>query len=184
MDDDTIKLSHAMMFTMPGVPFLYYGDELGMRYQSELVSKEGGFSRTGSRTPMQWDSSENLGFSKASADKLYLPVDSKENAPTVENQKDKKGGIYENVTNIIKLRHQIPQLGNESEFELIYGEKEKYPFAYRRGDYAVFVNPSAKDVEIPFAEKELERVYTIGNAEFDGKTAKINGSSFAIIKTK
>ena len=133
---------------------------------------------------MQWDGSENLGFSKASGEKLYLPVDGKENAPTVENQKDKKGGIYENVTNIIRLRHEIPQLGNESGFELIYGEKEKYPFAYRRGDYAVFVNPSGKDTEIPFAEKELERVYTIGNATFDGKTAKIGASSFAIIKTK
>ncbi|MBQ7385534.1 MAG: glycosylase [Ruminococcus sp.] len=184
MDDDTIKLSHAMMFTMPGVPFLYYGDELGMRYQTELVSKEGGFSRTGSRTPMQWDSSENLGFSQASADKLYLPVDGNENAPTVENQKNKKGSIYENVTNIIKLRHEIPQLANDSEFELIYGEKNKYPFAYRRGDYAVFVNPSGNDVEISFEEKELERIYTIGNAEFDGKSAKISASSFAIIKTK
>jgi len=169
---------------MPGVPFLYYGDELGMRYQDELISKEGGFSRTGSRTPMQWDSSENLGFSKANANDLYLPVDSKENAPTVENQKDKENSIYKNITDIIKLRHEIPQLGNESEFELIYGEKEKYPFAYRRGDYAIFVNPSGKDVEIPFNEKELERVYTIGNAEFDGKTAKISASSFAIIKTK
>ncbi len=184
MDDDTIKLSHAMMFTMPGVPFLYYGDELGMRYQTELVSKEGGFSRTGSRTPMQWDSSENLGFSKASAEMLYLPVDLNENAPTVENQKGKNGSIYENVTSIIKLRHEIPQLGNESEFELIYGEKNKYPFAYRRGDYAIFVNPSSKDTSIPFNEPELERIYTIGNAEFDGKEAKIFASSFAIIKTK
>ena len=133
---------------------------------------------------MQWDSSKNAGFSKADADKLYLPVDSKENAPTVENQKDKKGSIYENVTNIIKLRHEIPQLANDSEFELIYGEKNKYPFAYRRGDYAVFVNPSGKDTEIPFAEKELERIYTIGSASFDGKTANIGASSFAIIKTK
>ena len=169
---------------MPGVPFLYYGDELGMRYQNELVSKEGGFSRTGSRTPMQWDSSENLGFSKASADKLYLPVDSKEGAPTVESQKADPDSIYTNVTSLIKLRNEIPQLANESGFEVIYGEKNKYPFAYRRGDYAIFVNPSSDDVEIPFAEKELERIYTIGCASFDGKTAKVGKSSFAIIKTK
>ena len=184
MDNDTIKLSHGMIFTMPGVPFLYYGDELGMRYQGELVSKECGFSRTGSRTPMQWDSSENLGFSKASADKLYLPVDCKEGAPTVESQKADPDSIYTNVTSLIKLRNEIPQLANESGFEVIYGEKNKYPFAYRRGDYAIFVNPSSNDVEIPFAEKELERVYTIGSASFDGKTAKVGKSSFAIIKTK
>lgn len=79
---DAIKLAYAMIFTMPGVPFLYYGDEIGMKYQENLVSKEGGFSRTGSRTPMQWNSGKNLGFS--ASDTPYLPVDTDENAPTVE----------------------------------------------------------------------------------------------------
>ncbi|MFT9057564.1 MAG: alpha-amylase family glycosyl hydrolase, partial [Ethanoligenens sp.] len=56
---DEIKLAYAFVFTMPGVPFLYYGDEIGMRYQSGLISKEGGYTRTGSRTPMQWRAVEN-----------------------------------------------------------------------------------------------------------------------------
>ena len=184
MDKETIKLSHAMIFTMPGVPFLYYGDELGMRYQGELVSKEGGFSRTGSRTPMQWDSSKNMGFSTADADKLYLPVDSQEDAPTVENQKDKEDSIYKVVTDIIKLRHEIPQLGNGSDFEVVYAEKEKYPFVYRRGDYVIFVNPSGNDETIPFAEEIKETVYTIGKVEFTGTKATVCASSFAIVRTK
>lgn len=44
---------------MPGAPFIYYGDEIGMRYVERLVSKEGGYGRTGARSPMQWDSSKN-----------------------------------------------------------------------------------------------------------------------------
>lgn len=44
---------------MPGAPFIYYGDEIGMRYVEGLVSKEGGYGRTGARSPMQWDSSKN-----------------------------------------------------------------------------------------------------------------------------
>lgn len=59
---------------LPGAPFIYYGDELGMRYRP-LPSKEGGYTRTGSRTPMQWDDGANLGFSQAAAEALYLPVD-------------------------------------------------------------------------------------------------------------
>lgn len=184
MDKDTIKLSHAMIFTMPGVPFLYYGDELGMRYQEELTSKEGGYSRTGSRTPMQWDSTPNMGFSTADADKLYLPVDSFENAPTVENQKNDPDSVYKVVTDIIALRHKIPQLGNGSGFEVVYAEKGKYPFAYRRGDYVAFVNPSDKDETIDFTEDVLETLYTIGNVTFENGKAMVGKSSYALIRTK
>ena len=66
-----LKLAYSFLFTMPGNPFLYYGDEIGMRYQN-LPTKEGGYTRTYSRTPMQWDNTENCGFSTAVAKDLYL----------------------------------------------------------------------------------------------------------------
>ena len=53
---------------MMGSPFLYYGDEIGMGDNIQLRD------RNGLRTPMQWDASENAGFSAAPADKLYAPV--------------------------------------------------------------------------------------------------------------
>ena len=56
------KLAYAFIFTLPGVPFLYYGDEIGMRYL-DVPTKEGGYFRTGSRTPMQWNDKKNHGFS-------------------------------------------------------------------------------------------------------------------------
>ena len=73
LQGDELKIAFAFLLSMPGAPFIYYGDEIGMSYQKGIVSKEGGYSRTGSRTPMQLNSGMNLGFS--SSDEPYLAVD-------------------------------------------------------------------------------------------------------------
>ena len=72
---DELKVAFAFLLSMPGAPFIYYGDEIGMRYVEGLTSVEGGYSRTGSRSPMQWDDGVNAGFSTASAQKLYIQQD-------------------------------------------------------------------------------------------------------------
>lgn len=60
-----LKLAYGTLLTMPGCPFVYHGDEIAMRYR-DLPTFEGGYIRTGSRTPMQRDADEaNLGFSAA-----------------------------------------------------------------------------------------------------------------------
>jgi maltose alpha-D-glucosyltransferase/alpha-amylase len=61
-DDDDLKVLYTFLLTWPQLPFIYYGDEIGMRYVAGLTSKEGGFERTGSRTPMQWDDTALCGF--------------------------------------------------------------------------------------------------------------------------
>ena len=77
----------AFSFAMPGIPFIYYGNEIGMRQLEDLPCVEGAYKpRAGARTPMQWSSDKNRGFSTADSSKLYLPVDSSPDAPTVENQ--------------------------------------------------------------------------------------------------
>jgi len=80
-DPRELDVAYAFLLTMPGVPFIYYGDEIGLRSVAGLPSKEGGFGRTGARTPMQWDASPNAGFSAASADRLYLPIDLRQTVP-------------------------------------------------------------------------------------------------------
>lgn len=62
---DELKIAFAFLLSMPGAPFIYYGDEIGMRYVEGLDSVEGGYGRTGSRSPMQWDQGVNAGFSTA-----------------------------------------------------------------------------------------------------------------------
>jgi maltose alpha-D-glucosyltransferase/alpha-amylase len=70
LDNDRRKLAlaHSLLFTLPGSPFMYYGDEIGMGDNIWLDD------RNGVRTPMQWDATPNAGFSKAQPDKFYLPL--------------------------------------------------------------------------------------------------------------
>ena len=80
-DDERLKVAAAMLLTLRGTPFLYYGEEIGMREttfkKSEILDPVGLFyypfykGRDGCRTPMQWDDSQNAGFSSA---KPWLPV--------------------------------------------------------------------------------------------------------------
>ena len=104
LDVTELKLAYAFLFTMPGNPFLYYGDEIGMRYLS-LPTKEGGYTRTGSRTPMQWDDTDNHGFSDAAPENLYLPVDSAEDAPTAAAQKADKDSLWHVVKDVLAILH-------------------------------------------------------------------------------
>jgi len=130
--DEEMRVIFAFLLTMPGVPFIYYGDEIGMRYIEGLPSKEGGDTRTGSRTPMQWSGGENLGFSAGDPDSLYLPVDSADDAPTVDAQMSDPGSLYSEVRSLIELRKQHKALSADGEFVPVYAEKEKYPFVYVR----------------------------------------------------
>jgi maltose alpha-D-glucosyltransferase/alpha-amylase len=63
-----LELLHAILLSMPGSPFLYYGDEIGMGDNVHLPD------RRGVRTPMQWSAERNAGFSRAEPQRLYCPV--------------------------------------------------------------------------------------------------------------
>src|SRR5690606_6709062 len=60
-----MELVYSLLFTMPGSPLLVYGDEIGMGDDLKLQG------RNSVRTPMQWNSQENCGFSSAHPDKLF-----------------------------------------------------------------------------------------------------------------
>ncbi len=63
-----IELMYIMLFSLPGTPVIYYGDEIGMGDNHYLGD------RNGVRTPMQWSSDRNAGFSLANPQKLFLPI--------------------------------------------------------------------------------------------------------------
>jgi len=67
-DRRRIELMNALLFSLPGTPVLYYGDEIGMGDNFYLGD------RNGVRTPMQWSGDRNAGFSRANPQRLYLPV--------------------------------------------------------------------------------------------------------------
>ena len=143
LDMDELKIAYAMFLTLPGVPFIYYGDEIGMRYL-DVPTKEGGYTRTGTRTPMQWDNSKNHGFSNADASKLYLPVDNADDAPTVADQLSDNSSLLNTVKELTALRHKYEDLQADGSFEVVYAEAESFPFVYKRGKLTIAINPSDK----------------------------------------
>ena len=70
LDNDRRKIEvvNSLLFSLPGSPIIYYGDEIGMGDNIWLADRDG------VRTPMQWDDSQNSGFSKSDAEDLYTPV--------------------------------------------------------------------------------------------------------------
>jgi len=169
------KLAYSFLFTMPGVPFLYYGDEVGMRYIEDLPTHEGGYTRTGSRTPMQWDETANHGFSAADAAALYLPTDPAPAAPTVKAAMADPDSLYHTLKTLFALRHEESDLQADGDFEVLYAEKGDPLFVYRRGALLAAVNPSgtAKEATLTALGGEpgaWTKIYSVGDGSLtDGK---------------
>ena len=202
LSESELRIAYATLLTLPGVPYIYYGDEIGMKYIEDMPTKEGGYTRTGSRTPMQWDGTINKGFSSAESDKLYLPVD--ENGPTVEEQNDRSDSLYNTVKSILKIRNEEESLNADADFEVIMSGVH-LPFVYRRGELIIVVNPldaaiirtskvyvdkSTGEQKEPENWKTLselsldkkQKLYEIGGLKVGDDFVKIEPQSFIIFK--
>ncbi len=177
LDETERKLAYAFLFTMPGAPFLYYGDEIGMPYRW-VSTKEGGYQRTGSRTPMQWGKGKNLGFSPA--DEVYLPVGDPENAPTVESQQQDPDSFLNFMRRLIALRQGNPDLGNYSPFVVYFAQSGNRLFAYKRGKLLLAVNPDGKAQSLAL-DQSYALVYALGPAGAEKGTLKMGPQSFAVL---
>jgi maltose alpha-D-glucosyltransferase/alpha-amylase len=142
-----LKVIFTFLLTWPGVPFIYYGDEIGMRYIPGMPSKEGGYARTGTRTPMQWDDGPNAGFSTTAKDRLYLPLDSRKNRPTVKKQTSEPDSLLNHVRKLIALRKSSPALQAAGSLIPLQVENNDRHFAYLRQSgserFLIVLNPSA-----------------------------------------
>jgi maltose alpha-D-glucosyltransferase/alpha-amylase len=151
---EQLGAAFTFLLTWRTVPSIYFGDEIGMRYQPGLPNVEGSvvhptYNRAGARTPMQWDGGPNAGFSTADADRLYLPVDPEPDRPTVAAQLADEDSVLHLVRRLIALRRSTPALGLGAGTEVL---SAGYPFVYRRGDsHLAVVNPSgrAATAELP-----------------------------------
>lgn len=166
LDEEESKIAFAFLLSMPGAPFIYYGDEIGMRYLENLTSVEGGYSRTGSRSPMQWDNGVNAGFSTAAKEKLYIRQDESADRPTVQKQQENEKSLYHEVKKLIKVRQSHKALRNMGEIDFVCAEKETYPFAYVRSadeeKILVILNPSDREAVFPCGLELKESIYSYG----------------------
>ncbi len=111
LDNDRrkIELMNILLFSLPGTPVIYYGDEIGMGDNIFLGD------RNGVRTPMQWDPGRNAGFSRANPHKLYLPLiidqEYKYEIINVENQLGNSNSLLWWMRRLIKMRKRFKSFG-------------------------------------------------------------------------
>ena len=104
-----IELMNGLLFSLPGTPILYYGDELGMGDNIYLGD------RNGVRTPMQWSADRNAGFSTANSQRLYMPViidpEHHYNTYNVDAEQNNPHSLLWWMKRLIGLRKSLTALG-------------------------------------------------------------------------
>ena len=135
-----IELLNSLLFSLPGTPILYYGDEIGMGDNIYLGD------RNGVRTPMQWSGDRNAGFSRANPARLFSPVIMDPvwgyEAINVEAQLSDQSSLLNWMRNMIALRKLFRVFG--------------------RGKL-IFLGPSNRKVLAYIREDENERVLCVAN---------------------
>lgn len=182
-----LKVFMTFLLTMPGVPFIHYGDEIGMRFQTNLPNKEGSSFRGGSRTPMQWDGTSTAGFSKCTPDKLYFPVFTDNGKITVEAEQKDKNSLLNHVKKLIYLRHNYTQLGNDGDLQFVSDINKPYPMVYVRTNgkshYLIAVNPSNQKVSshISICCGKTKVLDMVGTVKIKKDNVEMGAMSSAII---
>ena len=136
-NDARLKVLMSMLLTLRGTPYLYYGEEIGMRdislKRSEIMDPPGKKywpfykGRDGCRSPMQWDDSTYAGFSST---KPWLPVHPNYRTRNVKTQQADPGSMLNFTRDLIKLRREKPAL-HHGTFTLLT-EQPKDSLAYLR----------------------------------------------------
>ncbi|HKY15092.1 MAG TPA: maltose alpha-D-glucosyltransferase [Microthrixaceae bacterium] len=133
VDDDRrqAELLHSLLLSMPGSPVLYYGDEIGMGERIELGDRDP------VRTPMQWDSTPNGGFSTAPAESVYLPSidEGPYGYPTrnVAVQRQDPHSFLRWLRDMLLVRHEIGIMGTADYEPVVTGHPSVFGFV-RHGD--------------------------------------------------
>src|SRR5437870_10273826 len=108
-DRRQVELLYSLLFTLPGSPVLYYGDEIGMGDNIYLGD------RNGVRTPMQWTGDRNAGFSRADPSQLYQAVLMdplyRYQAINVEAQLRSPTSLLQWLRSLIRVRRKYPVFG-------------------------------------------------------------------------
>ena len=123
-DRRRIELMNGLLFSLPGTPVIYYGDEIGMGDNIYLGD------RNGVRTPMQWSADRNAGFSRANPQQLYLPViidpEYHYEAVNVEAQQDNPHSLLWWMKRLIALRKRYKAFGRGT-LEFLQPEQPQGP---------------------------------------------------------
>ncbi len=132
-----IELINALLFSLPGTPIVYYGDEIGMGDNIYLGD------RNGCRTPMQWSSDRNAGFSRANPQQLYLPItidpEYHYEAINVENQEKNLSALLWWMRRVIAMRKRFQAFGRGTIEFLVADNPKVLAFIRRFEDEIILV---------------------------------------------
>jgi maltose alpha-D-glucosyltransferase/alpha-amylase len=168
-DRRRIELMNGLLFSLPGTPVLYYGDEIGMGDNFYLGD------RNGVRTPMQWSRDRNAGFSSSNPQRLYLPVvidpEYHYEAINVENQQSNPHSLLWWMKRLINQRKQSKAFGRGT-LEFLYPENRRIlAFVRSFGDEHILVVANlsrvAQGCTLALPEfKNMVPIEMFGNTEF------------------
>ncbi|MFA4915096.1 MAG: maltose alpha-D-glucosyltransferase [Syntrophales bacterium] len=168
-----IEIMNFLLFSLPGTPVIYYGDEIGMGDNYYLGD------RNGVRTPMQWSADRNAGFSRANPQKLYLPViidpQYHYEAVNVENQERNHSSLLWWMKRVISARKRLRSFGSGTTEFLLTDNPKVLAFIrqYRDETMLVVVNLS-----------RYSQVVELGLFQFSGYAPEevFSGNKFPVIK--
>ena len=132
-----IEVMNMLLFSLPGTPIIYYGDEIGMGDNFYLGD------RNGVRTPMQWSTDRNAGFSRTNPQKLYLPaiIDPEYHyeAINVENQEGNHASLLWWTRRIVDMRKRFKAFGRGSIEFLLPDNPKVLAFIRQYADETILV---------------------------------------------
>ncbi len=162
-----IELLNALLFSMPGTPIIYYGDEIGMGDNIYLGD------RNGCRTPMQWSPDRNAGFSEANPQQLHLPIiidpEYHYEAINVENQQKNLSSLLWWTRRVIAMRKSFKAFSRGS-IEFLFPENAKVLAFLRRYEDEIVLGVVNLSRFSQFAELDLSRFAGSVPMEIIGRT--------------
>lgn len=162
-----MELLDCLLFSLPGTPVIYYGDEIGMGDNIYLGD------RNGVRTPMQWSADRNAGFSRANPQRLYLPViiDPEHHYETVnvEAQQQNPSSLLWWVKRLVLLRKNYRAFGRGT-IEFLYPENRKVLVFIRRYEDEIILVVANLSRFVQYVELDLSAYKGMVPVELFGHT--------------
>ena len=159
--EDQTRVAAMMLMTLKGTPFIYNGDELGMRNvpvsrfntrDSRVTTMSHRFSRDGARTPIRWNSGKGSGFT--TSDRPWLPLGERTNRADVASQQQDSESLLNLYRDLITLRRKSPALiGGELVPLAPRGEVLGYERHQSGQRFRIALNMGAKEQRFPFARQ-------------------------------